>query len=205
MIISHSAIGHCIPRTAKTVYNDYCVGIDTDSTDELVGLMKNQSGLLSVAMDGVTNHRKSKTLVTATIGCVSMFVKWVDHGSDVHVTDAEVESGVEVCKEIMEMFGGLGIACIAVDNAARKMADRIIERLKELGLFPFTLRDPVHCLDLLMKDFLKCLFVEPIIAEGKEVNEFVLRNRIDNIRLDMISARQLTGSHAGRVCYRIQE
>ena len=97
------------------------------------------------------------------------------------------------------MFGGLGIACIPVENAARKMADRIIERLMELGLFPFTLRDPIHYMDLLMQDFLKCLFVEPVIGEGKEMNEFVLRNRVDNIRHDMIRTRQLTRSHAGRV------
>ena len=91
LIISHPAIGHFIPRCSETIYNEYSVGIDKDCSNQLVQLMKQQPGLLSVACDAVTSNRKSKTLFTATIGCVSMFVKWTDHGSDVHVTDVEVQ------------------------------------------------------------------------------------------------------------------
>ena len=75
LLVSHPAIRHFVPRTSNTVYTDYCVGIDTDSMNKLIGLIKNQPGLLLVALDGVTNHCKSKTLITTTIGCVSMFVK----------------------------------------------------------------------------------------------------------------------------------
>ena len=68
-------------------------------------------------------------------------------------------------------------------------------------MFPFTLRDPVHCLDLLAKDFITCPNITHIIDDAKEVNNFVLGNRVDNIHLELIRDRdgQLTDSKTGKV------
>ena len=114
LLISHPGIGAFIPRNVSTVMKEYVLKVDKDTTSQLVLLMKNQPGLLSVANDGVTVNHKSKILFTATIGNVSMFVIWIDIGSDVHVTDVEVTAGYKVCMGIKKQFGNLGISCIPV-------------------------------------------------------------------------------------------
>ena len=53
-----------------------------------------------------------------------MFFKWSDLGSNVHVTDAEVDDACNVCNQIKLAFN-TKIASISVDNAASKVANHV--------------------------------------------------------------------------------
>ena len=57
-------------------------------------------------------------------GAVSLFYKWTDLGSDVHVTDAEVDNAYNVCNQIKVAFNAK-ISSISVDNAASKVAEHV--------------------------------------------------------------------------------
>ena len=62
-----------------------------------------------------------------------MFLKWLSMGSDVHVTKSEIEEAFKVCRVCVQNFG-CNIACLAVDNAAKKIAEGIADKLEnELG------------------------------------------------------------------------
>lgn len=190
LLISYPAIGNFIPRTADTVDSTFVLEIKEDTARQLIQLMKAQPGLMSIAADGVTVLGKSKTLFTVSIGSVSMFMKWIDLGSDVHVTTAEIKSGFQVCVEAMRMFDR-GISCIPCDNAATKVSNGIVELLTERGHHAFTVRDPSHCIDLLMKDFLKLLHIDVVIEFARRLNNLVMRNRVENIRLELIEGKLL--------------
>jgi hypothetical protein len=148
LLSSHPAIGPYIPLDPRTVFKRFVVPIDVSAQDELISLMMKQYGLLTVAFDGVTVNRKSKVLFTVTRGIVSAFVTWIDLGSQVHVTAAEANAAFHIMKELKKEFKGLRITCIAVDNAAAQIVAKAVALLHTGGDRPFTLRDPVHCIDL---------------------------------------------------------
>ena len=125
LLISHPAIGPYIPMTTQAVYDKYVKPIDKEVTGQLVELMKHQPGDITCNFDGVSVNGKSKNLFTASIGPVSMFLTYIDLGSGVHVTNAEVASAFGVCKAVKEQFDNRGICAIAVDNAASAVAKKV--------------------------------------------------------------------------------
>lgn len=194
-IQANPAIGRFLPRNVNTVYNEYVVPIDTDSMEQLVKLMKVEPGLLSVSFDGVTVNRKSKVLFTATRGTMSFFYTWIDLGSDVHVTQAEADAAYRICVEVKALFDNLvGITAIPVDNAARGIANLVVQRLMSDGDFPFTLRDPVHCLDLGSKDLVKVICIKLVLGIASDINKFVMGNRVANIIREMVAGGTLSYS-----------
>ncbi len=113
-------------------------------------------------------------------GADSLFFKWSDIGSDVHVTDAEVDDAYNVCNQIKLAFN-TKIASISVDNAASKVADRVAKKLNADGDATLPLCNPAHCTDLLSKDLAKSSVVRTVLEEAKEVFDFCRTNQIDNI------------------------
>ena len=59
-----------------------------------------------------------------------MFLKWSNLGSEVHVTEAEVREAFKVCLDCIKSYG-TDIACIAVDNQAKLVADTVAQKLKD--------------------------------------------------------------------------
>ena len=98
-----------------------------------------------------------------------------------------MQDALDICMKAMEEFA-CGIASIPVDNAARGVA---AELCKRLGGMTFVSRDPAHSLDLLSKDLVKTLVVKSVMAEAKEVRDFVKIDRIDSIRLEAAESGEL--------------
>ena len=84
-------------------------------------------------------------------GAVSMFFKWSDLGSNVHITNAEVDDAYRICNQIKSAFE-TKIASISVDNAAGKVAESVAKKLQADGDPALPLCDPAHCIDFLSKD-----------------------------------------------------
>jgi hypothetical protein len=99
---------------------------------------------------------------------VSLFFKWTDLGSDVHVTAAEVDDTYDVCNQIKVAFN-TKIASISVDNAASKVAEHVAQKLNADGDPTLPLCNPAHCIDLLSKDLAKSSVVRSDLEEAKEV------------------------------------
>ncbi len=108
-------------------------------------------------------------------GTVSLFSKWSDLGSDVHVTDAEVDDAYNVCSQIKLAFN-MKIASISVDNAASKVANRVAKKLNADGDATLPLCNPAHCIDLLSKDLEKSSVACTVLAEAKKVLDFCRTN-----------------------------
>ncbi len=108
-------------------------------------------------------------------GAVSLFYKWTDLGSDIHVTDAEVDNAYDVCNQIKVAYN-TKIASISVDNAASKVAERISQKLNADGDSTLPLRDPAHCINHLSKDLAKSSVVCSVLEEAKEVFDLCRNN-----------------------------
>lgn len=106
----------------------------------------------------------------------------IDLGSEKHVTAAEVEAAVKVCDDAMDRYG-VEIASIPVDNAARHVAAKVVERLKGVCR-ALVNRDCSHIIDLLMKDLAKTNVVKAVVKEAKEIKELVKIDRVDSIRTE---------------------
>ncbi len=126
-------------------------------------------------------------------GAISLFFKWSDLGSNVHVTDAKVDDVYNVCNQIKLAFN-TKIASIFVDNAASKVAGRVAKKLNADGDPALALRDPAHYIDLLSKDLAKASVVRSVLAEAKEVFELCQTNQIDNICKEAINAGDIPDS-----------
>ncbi len=63
---------------------------------------------------------------------MSLFFKWSDLGSDVHITDAKVNDAYNLCNQIKLAFK-TKIASISVDNAVPKEANRVAKTLNADG------------------------------------------------------------------------
>ncbi len=126
-------------------------------------------------------------------GAVSLFFKWTDLGSDVHVTAAEVDDAYDVCNKMKVAFN-TKIASISVDNAASKVAERVAQKLNADGDPTLPLRNPAHCIDLLSKDLAKSSDVCSVLAEAKEVFDLCQINQIDSIRKKAIDAGDIPAS-----------
>ncbi len=122
-----------------------------------------------------------------------MFFKQSDLGSNVHVTDAEVDDAYSVCTQIKSAFD-TKIASISVDNAACKVAESVAKKLQADGDPALPLHDPVHCIDLLSKDLANTSVVCSVLGEAKEVFELCQTNRIDNIHKESIGAGDIPNS-----------
>ncbi len=120
-------------------------------------------------------------------GAVSLFFKRSDLGSNVHVTDAEVDDAYNARNQIKLAFN-TKIASISVDNAASKVANRVAKKLNTDGDATLPLRDPAHCIDLLSKDLVRSSVVGTVLAEAKEVFDFCRTNQIGNLRKEAIDA-----------------
>ncbi len=126
-------------------------------------------------------------------GAVSLFFKWIDLGSNVHVTDAEVDDAYNVCNQIKLAFN-TKIASISVDNAASKVANHVAKKLNADGYATLPLCNPAHCIDLLFKDLAKPSVVRTVLAEAKEVFDFCRTNQIDKICKEAIDAGDIPAS-----------
>jgi hypothetical protein len=110
----------------------------------------------------------------------SIFIDWTDLGSVKHQTLAEVEDAYELCKKATQDYNAK-IASVPVDNAARGVATKVCDKLGH-GALPS--RDPAHCADLCSKDLAQTNVVKSVMAEAKEVRDFVKIDRIDSIRVE---------------------
>ncbi len=122
-----------------------------------------------------------------------MFYKWTDLGSDIHVTDAEVDNAYDVCNQIKVAFN-TKIASISVDNAASKVAECVSQKLNADGDSTLPLCDPAHCINLLSKDLAKSSVVCSVLEEAKEVFDLCRNNQIDSIRNKAIDAGDIPAS-----------
>jgi hypothetical protein len=104
-----------------------------------------------------------------------MFFKWSDLGSNVHVTDAEVDDAYSVCTQIKSVFD-TKIAGISVDNAACKVAESVVKKLQADGDLALPLCNPAHCIDLLSKDLANTSVARSVLGEAKEVFELCQTN-----------------------------
>ena len=73
------------------------------------------------------------------------------------------------------------IASIDVDNAARLVAAKAAANDAFKGMTILVIRDPSHCVDLLSKDLAGTDVVKRVMADSKEVRDFVKIDRIDSI------------------------
>ncbi len=126
-------------------------------------------------------------------GAVSLFFKWSDLGSNVHVTDAEVDDACNVCNQIKLAFN-TKIASISVDNAASKVVNCVAKKLNADGDATLPLQNPAPCIDLLSKDLAKSSVVHSVLSEAKEVFDFCQTNRVDNICKEAIDAGDIPAS-----------
>ena len=67
-------------------------------------------------------------LYTVSKGDVSMFFKWSNLGSNVHITDAEVDDAYGICNQIKSAFD-TKITSISVDNATGKVAGSLAKKV----------------------------------------------------------------------------
>ena len=124
-----------------------------------------------------------KIIYTVSKGQFSIFFTWSDLGSVKHQTQAEVDDCVRTCKAAMKEYK-VPIASIDVDNAARLVAAKAAANDAFKGMTILVIRDPSHCVDLLSKDLAGTDVVRRVMAESKEVRDFVKIDRIDSIRVE---------------------
>lgn len=122
-----------------------------------------------------------------------MFLDMTELGTLAHVTDEEAADALRICNDAKTRFKTT-IACIPVDNGAKAMADKVVAGLEEAC---HVSRDPAHCGDLISKDLAGLNFMKPILAELKEVYDFVKTDRIDSMRVKA-NTNQVLG--AGERC-----
>jgi hypothetical protein len=108
-------------------------------------------------------------------GAISMFFKWSNLGSNVHVTDTKLDDAYGICKQIKSAFC-TKIAIISVDNAACKIAEDVAKKLQADGDPALPLRDPAHCIDLLSKVLANTSVVCSVLGESKEVFDLCQMN-----------------------------
>ena len=69
-----------------------------------------------------------------------MFVTWENLGSQVHVVQSEVQTAYKVCTNLVKTLD-CPICCLAVDNAAKGVADAVASHLyRDFGMPVLTLR-----------------------------------------------------------------
>ena len=88
-----------------------------------------------------------------------------------------------VMKSAIKEFG-VPIASLDVDNAARAIAAKAAKDNEFKGMTILVICDPSHCVDLLSKDLADTEVVKRVMAEAKEVRDFVKIDRIDSIRVE---------------------
>jgi hypothetical protein len=126
-------------------------------------------------------------------GVISMFFKWSNLGSNVHVTDTKVDDAYGICKQIESAFD-TKIASISVDNVACKK-QRVLPKKLQAGCDPtLPLCDLAHCIDLLSKDLANTSVVCSVLGEAKEVFDLCQMNQIDNICKESIKAGNIPNS-----------
>ena len=105
----------------KTVYRRFAIPIGVKAKKQVIEIFKTKPGLVSLGIDTGSVHGHSKMVYTATKGNASMFVVVKDHGSEKHITAAEVEDVFKVANKLSKETETM-IGCILVDNAARTVA-----------------------------------------------------------------------------------
>ena len=128
-----------------------------------------------------------KIVYTLSRGAFSIFLTWTDLGSEKHVTRAEVEDALKVCKEAEDTYG-CAIASIPTDNAAKLVAQEVTHHLSGTVL---PSRDPSHCLDLLSKDLANTDVVRHVMEDADLVTDFCKIDRIDSIKQEMMTKGEL--------------
>ncbi len=141
----------------------------------------------------MTYYHKLQILYSVSKGDVSLFFKWTNLGSDVHITAAEVDDAYDVCNQIKVAFN-TKTASISVDNTASKVAERVAQKLNADGDPTLPLHNPAHCIDLLSKDRAKSSVVRSVLAEAKEVFDLYWTNQIDSICKEAIDAGDIPAS-----------
>ena len=113
----------------------------------------------------------------------SFFYTYSDLGTMKHNPQAEADDAYKIVERAKKECGGTNCASIDVDNAARAVAKNVADRLDEKCLVS---RDPAHCADLLSKDVANVPVVKLLLAEAKEVFDFVKIDRIDSMRIEAL-------------------
>ena len=117
-----------------------------------------------------------------------MFYTWSDLGSEKHRTEAEIADACRVLEEIMKKYK-CRVSSIAVDNAARSVAEEVCKRFPKENIM--MLRDPGHCIDLLMKDLMKTAVVKRVVDDGRLVRKLVSTDRISAIKEESIEGGEI--------------
>ena len=110
----------------------------------------------------------------------SIFIDWTGLGSTKHQTQAEIDDAHNICTDSIKTYECL-ISSIPVDNAARAVANVVCIFL---GNGAMTSRDPAHCMDLLSNDLSQTGVVKRVMAEAKEVRDFVKIDPVDSIGVE---------------------
>ena len=76
------------------------------------------------------------------------------------------------------------VSSIAVDNAARSVAEEVCKKFPKENIM--MLRDPGHCIDLLMKDLMKTAVVKRVVDDSRLVRKLVSTDRISAIKEESI-------------------
>ena len=105
-----------------------------------------------------------------------------------HVSAEEIVVGVDICTNIKLAFDRK-IAAVPIDNAACYVANAVVDKLEEAGEeHPLRVRDPCHNIDLPPKDLANVVFIALVVAEAKEIYNFVKNTRINAMREQLIDS-----------------
>jgi hypothetical protein len=154
--------------------------IDEDVSSFMLSRLKMEPGNLTIGFDGVTALGKHATLYTFSKGVISLFLTITNLGDEAHDTEAETREALEIIKSLRTQIG-VPISNAAVDNAARAVANQMLERYSEA--FPddppaVMTRDPCHCLDLMCKDFGNFKCFKPFLVSLSIVVKFLCNSQI---------------------------
>ena len=187
--------------TARYAQDEIVPQIDRDTQEEMDRLTQDVPGDTSYSVDGVTVNGKSHQLTTKTTALVTRFVGLHQLGSEVHVSEEEVKTVVEIVKEDIRRSNDKRNVCsISVDNAASSMADALGLALMEGGYSKKVVvtRDPSHCADLGPKDLVHDKFLSPVIDKAKDLIRFLNIDRIAHLYISIHNKYDLSSSRFKR-------
>jgi hypothetical protein len=115
-----------------------------------------QPGDVNYGIDGVQVLGENHQLVTKNVGRVTAFVKLLQLGSEVHVTEAEIQAVEDAIIDDMTSTPGKKVSSVAVDNAAGAMAAGLAAKLAQSAdaRKVLVVRDASHCMTLAQRTWL---------------------------------------------------
>jgi hypothetical protein len=164
--------------------------IDTDTRQQIDDMASQQPGDVNYGIDGVQVLGENHQLVTKNVGRVTAFVKLLQLGSEVHVTEAEIQAVEDAIIDDMTSTPGKKVSSVAVDNAAGAMAAGLAAKLAQSAdaRKVLVVRDASHCIDLGPKDLAFAGCIQPVMEEANELVKFLSKDRIKGIADEMFAS-----------------